>query len=52
MTQRIVNGKRATDDKLGLFNMNPISSICVHPVNLRLVFFMPAAARRVVGGVR
>jgi hypothetical protein len=52
VTQCIVNGKGATDYHLGLLDMNPISSICVHPVNLRLDLFMPAAARRVVGGVR
>lgn len=52
MTQRIMNGKRATNDKLGLFDMNPISSICVHPVDLWLEFFKPARARRVGGGGR
>jgi hypothetical protein len=52
MTQSIVNGKRATDNDLGLFDMNPISSICVHPVHLWLNFFMRAKARRVAGGGR
>lgn len=51
MTQRIMNGKRATNNKLGLFDMNPISSICVHPVYLWLESFRPRAARRVVGDV-
>ena len=29
-----MHSKSTTDDDLGLFYMNPISTICVHPVNL------------------
>lgn len=42
MSQRIQDGKGATDDPLGLAYINPISSICVHPVNLWFYFFRPA----------
>ena len=52
MSHSIQNGKRTADDSLGLRHMNPISSICVHPVNLWLNFFKPAMARRVGGGGR
>ena len=50
MTQRIMNGKRATNNGCRLFDMNSISSICVHPVYLRLDFFKREAGRLVVGG--
>ena len=48
MPQRIQDSERAADDPLRFKNMNSISSICVHPVHLWLIFFKPAAARRVV----
>ena len=50
MPHSIQNGKRTADNSLGLCHMNPISPICVHPVNLWLNFFRPATDRQ-VGGV-
>jgi hypothetical protein len=52
MPQSIQNGKRTADNSLRLHHMNPISSICIHPVHLWLNFFKRAEARRVGGGGR
>ena len=47
MSQRIRDGERTTNDPFRFQNMNPISSICVHPVHLWLSLFKQAMARRV-----
>jgi len=47
MPQRVRDGERISNDPFRFQNMNPISSICVHPIHLWLIFFMLAAARRV-----
>lgn len=44
MPKSIQYGKRTTDNFLGFHHMNPISSICVHPVNLWLYFFFKPTA--------
>ncbi len=52
MPQSIQDSKSTTNNWFGFHHMNPISSICVHPVNLWLNFFKQATGRRVVGGGR
>lgn len=50
MPQSIQDSKSTTDNPFGFHHMNPISSICVHPVNLWLNFFKLATGRQVRGG--
>lgn len=48
--QRVQNSECTTNDFFGFHHMNPISFICVHPVNLWLNFFRRVKARPAGGG--